>query len=64
MQSCGTERKKYSIPTNSTPNHHPQSMATTFASMLHLHKTTIYDYVGENEDEQTGALNDGVESWD
>ena len=40
------QEKNYIIPTTSTPNHNPQHINTTPASMLNLHTTTILPPVG------------------
>ena len=48
IHSRKTSRKKNcSIPITSTPNHHAQRIATTSASMLNLHTTTILPPVGK-----------------
>ena len=48
IQACETSRKQnYRIPTSSTPNHHAQRIATTSASMLNLHTTTVLPPVGK-----------------
>ena len=48
IQSCETERKQNcKIPTASTPNHHAQRIANTFASILNLHTPTILPPIGK-----------------
>ena len=47
IQSCESERKNCSIPTNSTPNHHAQHIANTSSSVLNLHTTMGFPTFGK-----------------
>ena len=48
IKSCETAKKQnYSIPTISTPNHHTQSIATTYSGILNLNTPTILPPVGK-----------------
>ena len=42
-----TKKKKYGIPTASTPNRHAQRIAATSVSLLNLHTTTKLPPVGK-----------------